>query len=76
MSEESTADKKKKVYRTYKYPDGRILELTREEFEEVAETFRILINQKRKLEGKAPLLKPEEILRREFFNRSDNETDD
>lgn len=43
------------IFKEYRYPDGRILRLTRSEFEEVAEVFKMLINQNRKNKGK-PLL--------------------
>jgi hypothetical protein len=43
------------IFKEYRYPDGRLLKLTRSEFEEVAEVFRMLINQNRKNKGK-PLL--------------------
>lgn len=52
---------KDNIFRTYKYPDGRVLELTKEELEEIAEAFRMLINQKRKMDGRALLLTPEDI---------------
>jgi len=49
-------EKKNKIYKRYTYPDGRILELTKEEFDRVVDVMRELINAKRKREGKPALL--------------------
>ena len=44
------------AYKEYKLPDGRTLKLNREEFREIVDVFRVLINAKRKREGRAILL--------------------
>ena len=45
-----------KIYKEYKYPDGRVLRLTKEEFLKVVDAFRMLLNAERKKEGKPPIL--------------------
>lgn len=42
--------------RRYVYPDGRILELDEQEFCHFVKTIRLLLNEKRKREGRALLL--------------------
>jgi hypothetical protein len=49
---------KPKIYKKYKYPDGRVLELTKEEFEQVVDVMRVLINSKRKRTGHPLLMTP------------------
>lgn len=51
-------DEKEPIYKEYKYPDGRVLRLTKEEFEKVCEVFLMLENTQREKEGRAPLLGP------------------
>jgi len=59
---------KKKVYKRYQYPDGRVVEFTKEEFDQVVDVFRILINSKRKREGK-PLLLSLPLSEKESFHK-------
>ena len=39
------------IYKEYKYPNGEILQLTKEEFERVVDIFRMLDAQDRKING-------------------------
>lgn len=52
--------KKNTAFKEFKYPDGRVLRLTEKEFYQIVDAFRILINSKRKQEGKPPLQGPKE----------------
>ncbi len=51
---------KKKIFKEFKYPDGRILQLTKKEFYQIVDVFRLMINSKRKQEGRPLLQGPTE----------------
>ena len=55
-----SAEKIRETYRSYQLPDGTILEVTKEEFNNVVEVFRMLWNQDQKLRAQAGELPPME----------------
>lgn len=44
------------IYKKFVYPDGRVLSLTKSQFDQIVSVFRDLINSKRRQEGKPLLL--------------------
>lgn len=55
-SQNQTISADEPIYKKFVYPDGRVLSLTKSQFDQIVSVFRDLINSKRRQEGKPLLL--------------------